>query len=60
MPSLERPDDPLMPSELRDDELLLALRLEPLEPDEALRPLSLELDELEDEPLPPLLPLDAL
>jgi hypothetical protein len=57
-PSLERPEEPLMPrSELlellpRDDELPLdALRLELLEPDEALRPSprSLELEEL-DEP----------
>ena len=56
MPSLERPDEPLRPSELRDDELLLALRLEPelLEPDEALMPRSFELEELDepdDEPL---------
>jgi len=54
MPSLERPDEPLRPSELRDDELLLALRLELEEPDDALMPRSLELDvldELDDEPL---------
>ena len=51
MPSLERPDEPLRPSELepRDDELLLALRLElEDEPDEALMPRSLELGELEE------------
>jgi hypothetical protein len=50
MPSLERPDDPFSPSE-RDDELLLALRLELLElpePEEALMPRSLELEEFED------------
>lgn len=46
MPSLERLDEPLRPSELeRDDELLLALRLELPEPDEALMPRSSELDE---------------
>jgi len=51
MPSLERPEEPLRPSELlREEELLLALRLEVLEPDDALRPRSLELDELDDEP----------
>lgn len=45
MPSFERPDEPLIPSldwrlEPRDDEesLLEALRLEPLDPDEAPRP----------------------
>lgn len=39
---------------MRDDELLLALRLELPEPDDALMPRSLELEELEepdDEPL---------
>jgi hypothetical protein len=43
-----------MPSELRDDELSLALRLEPEEldePDDALRPRSLELEEFDEEPL---------
>ena len=51
MPSLERLEEPLMPSELRD-ELSLALRLELLlEPDDALRPRSLELEEPDDEPL---------
>jgi hypothetical protein len=44
-----------MPSELRDEELLLALRLEPLDPDDALMPPRPpefdELEEPEDEPL---------
>ena len=49
MPSLERLDEPFRPSELlRDDELLLALRLELSDPDDALMPRSLELEELED------------
>jgi hypothetical protein len=59
MPSLERLGEPLRPSELlRDDELLLALRLEPEEPDEAFMPRSLELEELEDPDDEPL--FDAL
>lgn len=55
MPSLDRPDELFRPSEeLRDEELLLALRLELLEPPDALIPrsLELELEELpDDEPL---------
>ena len=46
IPSLERPDDPLMPESWltpRDDELEPALRLELLEPDEALMPPLFEL-----------------